>query len=255
MTRDASIPTWDPNHYDAHGRFISQYGIELLDWLKPQHGEHILDFGCGDGYITAEIAALGAQVVGIDHDPNMVEAAKARGLDIHLLEGVDLLFENEFDAIFSNSVLQWVKHPKPVVDGLRRALKPSGRLVADAAGLGNLAAVQVALQAVGDELGGDPALALPFYAPTADELGSLLKNSSFEIERLETSPRYTQLPSELWNWIGSIFHPFFSQFDEATNEHARKRVLALLKPVLCDQSGTWYIDHVRIRVMARAASQ
>lgn len=59
MTRDASLPNWDPIHYDAHGRFISQYGIELLTWLSPEKGERILDLGCGDGYITREIVCAG----------------------------------------------------------------------------------------------------------------------------------------------------------------------------------------------------
>ena len=107
MTRTASTPTWDPEHYDAHGRFISQYGLELLDWLKPRPGERILDFGCGDGFITARIADAGAHVVGVDHDPNMVSACRERGLDVLLLDGNALSFEDEFDAVYSNSVLQF----------------------------------------------------------------------------------------------------------------------------------------------------
>lgn len=251
MTHDAGIPAWDPAHYGAHGRFISEYGIELVEWLSPQAGERILDFGCGDGYVTHEIARSGAEVVGADHDARMVEATRARGLDARLVDGADITFDAEFDAVFSNSVLQWIRQPEPVIGGLTRALRPGGRLVADVAGLGNLAAVLVAMRAVSDELGGDPALAFPFYAPTAGEFGALLETTGLRIERLETSPRYTALPSELWNWIGSIFAPFFSQFDEATNEHAKERVLALVEPVLRDAAGQWHIDHVRIRVIAR----
>ncbi len=209
MTRDASLPNWDPIHYDAHGRFISQYGIELLTWLSPEKGERILDLGCGDGYITREIVRAGADVVGVDHAPSMVEAARERGLDAYLVEGSALPFRNELDAVFSNSVLQWVRQPEPVIDSIMRALKPGGRFVADVAGLGNLAAVLVAMRAVSDELGGDPLIAFPFYAPTAEEFGTSLQTAGFLIERLETSPRYTRLPSELWNWIGSIFQPFF----------------------------------------------
>ncbi|MEM8648794.1 MAG: SAM-dependent methyltransferase, partial [Pseudomonadota bacterium] len=126
-----------------------------------------------------------------------------------------------------------------------------GRFVVDVAGLGNLAAILVAMRAVGDELGGDPDLAFPFYAPTEDEFTQLLAANGFEIERSDTSPRYTALPSDLWNWIGSIFQPFFSQFDEVTNQKVRARVLELLEPVLRDVSGQWHIDHVRVRVIAR----
>ena len=121
----------------------------------------------------------------------------------------------------------------------------------DVAGLGNLAAVLVAMRAASDELGGDPKLAFPFYAPTEAEFCSLLQKEGFEIIQSETSPRYTALPSELWNWIGSIFAPFFTQFDEETNARARSRVLQLVEPVLRDASGQWHIDHVRVRVEAK----
>ncbi len=253
MTHDAASPAWDPEHYDAHGRFISRYGLELLDWLAARPGERILDFGCGDGFITQEIAKTGANVVGVDLDPNMVDATRSRGLEAQLIDGAALSFDAEFDAVYSNSVLQWIKQPEPALEAIARALKPGGRFVVDVAGLGNLAAILVAMRAVGDELGGDPDLAFPFYAPTTPEFTALLRAKSFEIKRSETSPRYTALPSDLWNWIGSIFHPFFSQFDETVNETARKRVLELLEPVLRDASGQWHIDHVRVRVEARRA--
>lgn len=251
MPQDAASPTWDPEHYDAHGRFISRYGLELLDWLEARPGEKILDFGCGDGFLTQEIAKSGAQVLGIDLDPRMVEAARGRGLEAQLSDGTALAFEGAFDAVFSNSVLQWIRPPEPAVGAIARALKPDGRLVVDVAGLGNLAAILVAMRAVSDELGGDPDLAFPFYAPTVLEFSGLLEGSGFEIVRSQTSPRFTALPSELWNWIGSIFRPFFTQFDEPTNQRARTRVLELLAPVLRDASGAWHIDHVRVRVIAR----
>ncbi|MEM1197720.1 MAG: methyltransferase domain-containing protein [Pseudomonadota bacterium] len=251
MPQDAAAPTWDPSHYDAHGRFISRYGLELLDWLAAQPGEQILDFGCGDGFLTQEIANTGADVLGVDLDPRMVEGTRARGLKAEHVDGTALRFEERFDAVFSNSVLQWIKQPDPALQSIHRALKPGGRFVVDVAGLGNLAAILVAMRAVGDELGGDPDLAFPFYAPTEDEFTRLLTANGFEIERSDTSPRYTALPSDLWNWIGSIFQPFFSQFDEVTNQKVRARVLELLEPVLRDVSGQWHIDHVRVRVIAR----
>ena len=251
MPQDAAAPTWDPSHYDAHGRFISRYGLELLEWLAAQPGEQILDFGCGDGFLTREIANTGADVLGVDLDPRMVEGTRARGLKAEHVDGTALEFEEQFDAVFSNSVLQWIRQPDPALHSIHRALKPGGRFVVDVAGLGNLAAILVAMRAVGDELGGDPDLAFPFYAPTEDEFIQLLTATGFEIERSDTSPRYTALPSDLWNWIGSIFQPFFTQFDDVTNQKVRARVLELLEPVLRDASGQWHIDHVRVRVIAR----
>ncbi|MEM7424688.1 MAG: methyltransferase domain-containing protein [Pseudomonadota bacterium] len=254
MPADRSSPDWDPDHYNAHGRFISIYGVELLEWLQARPGERILDLGCGDGFLTEKIAAAGARVIGVDHDPRMTAATRSRGLDAQQTDGSELTFDREFDAVFSNSVLQWIRQPRPVIQGVASSLKPGGRFVVDIAGLGNLAAILVAMRAVSDELDGDPDLAFPFYAPTEREFCELLEEEGFAVERSETSPRYTALPSELWNWIGSIFSPFFSQFDTDGNEKARERVLELLGPVLCDTSGRWHIDHVRVRVLARRRS-
>ncbi len=251
MSRDRSSPDWDPEHYDEHGRFISHYGLELLGWLKAKPGEHILDLGCGDGFLTDRIATAGADVAGVDHDLRMVEATRRRGLEAHQTDGGTLPFEREFDAVFSNSVLQWIKDPRPVVRAVAQVLKSDGRFVVDVAGLGNLAAILVAMRAVSDELGGDRALAFPFYAPTEAEFCALLEDEGFKIDRRETSPRFTALPSELWNRISAIFAPFFTQFDDATNAKAKARVLELLAPVLCDASRQWHIDHVRVRVAAR----
>lgn len=251
MSQIETSPSWDPEHYAAHGRFISTYGLELIEWLNPQPGQRILDLGCGDGFLTERIAAAGADILGADHDPRMVEGTRKRGLEAIQVDGTGLPFDSEFDAVFSNSVLQWIPEPQPVVSAIAKALKPEGRFVVDVAGLGNLAAVLVAMSAVSDEFNGNPDLAFPFYAPTEDEFCALLQQEGFEILRRETSPRFTMLPSELWNWIGSIFAPFFTQFDDETNERTKARVLKLVDPVLRDGAGQWHIDHVRVRVEAK----
>src|SRR5690606_272790 len=61
-------------------------GAGLLALLAPKPGERILDLGCGDGALTARIAAAGADVVGVDCCPDMVAAARARGLDVVLAD-------------------------------------------------------------------------------------------------------------------------------------------------------------------------
>jgi ubiquinone/menaquinone biosynthesis C-methylase UbiE len=40
---------WDSKLYDKQHHFVSDYGADLLQWLAPKNGEHILDVGCGTG--------------------------------------------------------------------------------------------------------------------------------------------------------------------------------------------------------------
>src|SRR5205085_2330265 len=98
---------WDADRYARTARYVSDLGAPLIDLLAPKPGERILDLGCGEGALTEKIAAAGAQVVGVDGSPNMVEAARARRLDARVMDGQALTFEHEFDAVFSNAALHW----------------------------------------------------------------------------------------------------------------------------------------------------
>jgi trans-aconitate methyltransferase len=71
---------WDPQRYQQDAGYVPALGREVLEWLAPQAGQRILDLGCGDGTLTAELQATGAQVVGVDASPAQVAAACARGL-------------------------------------------------------------------------------------------------------------------------------------------------------------------------------
>jgi SAM-dependent methyltransferase len=78
----------------------------------------------------------------------MVAAARARGIDARVVRGQNLTFDTGFDAVFSNAALHWMRPPKAVLAGVRRALKPRGRFVGEMGGHNNTAAIVVALSAV-----------------------------------------------------------------------------------------------------------
>src|SRR5271156_1958064 len=96
---------WDAAQYARQGRFVADLAGGVFDLLAPRAGERILDLGCGDGGLTAKIAATGATVVGVDNSPSMVEAARALELDARVANGESLSFTAEFDAVFSNAAL------------------------------------------------------------------------------------------------------------------------------------------------------
>ncbi|MHC5825911.1 MAG: class I SAM-dependent methyltransferase, partial [Nostoc sp.] len=73
-----SIPNnnWDTSLYEDKHAFVWQYGGDLLKFLNPKPGESILDLGCGTGQLTEKIAQAGAEVMGVDHAPTMIEKAR-----------------------------------------------------------------------------------------------------------------------------------------------------------------------------------
>src|ERR1700712_351747 len=93
--------TWNPTNYATHGRFVANLATAVVALLNPQPNEQILDIGCGDGAPTEQLAATGAILTGVDAAATMVEAARARGLNIEHFPAESLPYEDKFDAAFS----------------------------------------------------------------------------------------------------------------------------------------------------------
>ncbi len=245
--------TWSATGYDRNARFVSDLGAQILSWLAPKSGERILDLGCGDGALTARIAASGADVVGVDISEALLAAARARGLDVRTGDAMALPFDAEFDAVFSNAVLHWVRAPAVAAAGMRRALKPGGRLVAEFGGHGNVAAIVTALRAAAEKFGGRGDLTAPWFYPTEAEYRAILEQAGFEVRRIELVARPTPLPTGIEGWLQTFRQPFFDQFGPERRAEVLAWVVALLKPALCDTGGQWTADYVRLRVDAVAA--
>jgi SAM-dependent methyltransferase len=241
--------TWSAASYDEHARFVSDLAGGVVDWLQPSSGERILDLGCGDGVLTAELAARGVHMVGVDASENFVSACQARGLDVRLMNGEALTFANEFDAVFSNAALHWMTNPERVVEGVARALKAQGRFVAEFGGHGNVAAITTALHAMAVRHGKDARLAHPWYFPSVEIYRALLERHGFKVKRIALIPRPTPLKTGMASWLKLFNTPFFAQFGEGFDA-AVAEAEELLRFALCDAEGNWTADYVRLRVEA-----
>jgi len=244
---------WKADRYAQHAHFVPALGAPVLELLKPQLGERILDLGCGDGVLTEKIAAAGAIVVGVDAAADMIAAARKRGLDARVMEGGNLQFSEEFDGVFSNAALHWMKQDRDaVIAGVYRALKPGGRFVAEMGGHGCVAAITVALVAVLERQGiKDGAATIPWYFPTVDDYRARLESARFEVDYIELIPRPTPLPTNLAGWLELFAQPLLNRLPEDQRQQAVDEVVEMLRPVLCDEQGRWTGDYIRLRFAAR----
>jgi trans-aconitate methyltransferase len=242
---------WEAQRYARNARFVADLGQPVVELLAPQPGERILDLGCGDGALTRKLVELGCSVVGVDAGPDMIRAARELGLDAHVVDGHELAFEREFDAVFSNAALHWMKRdPQEVIAGVARALRPGGRFVGEMGGHGNVAAIVTALLAVLERRGIDGRPAHPWYFPTPAAYRARLERQGFTVETIELIPRPTPLPTGMAGWSETFAEPLFKLLPEAERTAARDEMVELLATSLCDETGAWTADYVRLRFRA-----
>lgn len=244
---------WNPKSYAENARYVSDLGMPVVDLLSPKSGERILDLGCGDGTLMKELLQFGCEVVGVDSSPEFIEAAKSRGLTVHLMDGHTLSFDCEFDAVFSNAALHWMKTPEKVLAGVWTALKPEGRFVGEFGGYGNVASIVEAIES---------AIVLrklkvenPWYFPKLEEYQALLQSKGFVVKSITSTPRPTFLPGDVSGWLRTFAQPYISVISQAEREEFITEVTNELREKLADENGNWIADYVRIRFFATKSNQ
>jgi trans-aconitate methyltransferase len=244
---------WDPALYAANAAFVPALGNVVLKWLGARAGERVLDLGCGDGSLTARIVESGAVVDGVDADAAMVAAARGRGLSATVCDARALTAEAEYDAVFSNATLHWIRPPETVIAGVARALKRGGRFVGEFGGHGNIAAIRAGLSAtlVAHGLAEIGKTEWQYY-PAADDYAALLEDGGFRVERCEIVARPTPLPGSLGDWLRTFRGGFLDAagVSAGAQETVIAETEARLRPILCDDRGRWTADYVRLRFSA-----
>ncbi len=250
QSHSAQAQPWDPERYARSARFVSDLGMPVVALLDPRPGERILDLGCGDGALTEKLVAVGCEVVGVDGSPEQVAAARTRGLDAHVVDGRQLSYRNEFDAVFSNAALHWMKHTDGVIAGVWRALKFGGRFVAECGGAGNVEKIAAAVYHVLRARGIDPESINPWYFPTPATYTRQLEARGLQVQSIELIPRPTPLPGDIGDWLEMFTATFLNAVPEADRTASIDQVRDILRPDLCDADGKWTADYVRLRFAA-----
>ena len=238
---------WNVELYEQKHSYVWQYGSKLLEMLDPKPGEHILDLGCGTGELTAEIAATGARVVGLDVAESAIATCRQKYPQIEFVvaDGANFCLES-FDAVFSNAALHWIHPPAAAVNCIYRALKPGGRLVAEFGGKGNVAQI---IKAITDVL--PSADKNRWYFPSIGEYSTLLEQQGFTVNFAALFSRPTKLAGEngLANWLEMFAREDFQERSASSKAATVAQIESQLRSSLYRQ-GNWWADYYRIQIVA-----
>ncbi|MDF3070502.1 MAG: tam, partial [Polyangiaceae bacterium] len=244
---------WNPAHYDRAGAFVPRLGADLVTLLAPRAGERVLDLGCGSGELTQALADAGAALVGVDASGEMIAQARVKHPDLELavVDGQELRYDAEFDAVFSNAALHWMPRADAVAAGVFRALRSKGRFVAEFGGARNVQTVRDALGAELTERGVRELRAPDWYFPTVGQYARVLEDAGLFVESACWFERPTRLEGErgLADWLELFCLPLLRALGterDAVVAGTERRCRDALY-----QGGAWWLDYARLRVAAR----
>ena len=126
---------WNAREYYQRSALQKWLAAKSLSGLDLGGSERVLDIGCGDGKITAEIAELlpSGSVVGVDPSHAMIDFAGEHFLADHanlsfaLGDATRLAYRDAFDLVVSFNALHWVPDQTAALRCIREAMRPSGR--------------------------------------------------------------------------------------------------------------------------------
>jgi trans-aconitate methyltransferase len=257
---------WNARDYEKHSVVQQQWAKELIVKLNLQGSEDILDLGCGDGKITAQIAGMvhGGSVVGVDNSLSMIELASEKypahqysNLSFMVMDAVELTFVEQFDVVFSNAALHWVQNHRPVLNGIYRSLNPGGKILLQMGGKGNAGDIISALTRLQSKKEWRPYFndfEFPYGFWGKEAYTQLLKDAGFAVHRVELIPKdmVHEGQSGLEGWIRTTWLPYIQQVpEEKRDEFIRALSSEYIHQVPLDSDGKVHVAMVRLEVEAK----
>lgn len=256
---------WNAKDYANHSSTQQTWARELIAKLKLNGHESVLDIGCGDGKITAEIAAhvLRGTVVGVDSSKEMIELSKASftqdkypNLSFQVADARQLAFQEQFDIVFSNAALHWIKNHRPVIAGVQKGLKPGGRALLQMGGKGNAESILSILEEMMSEKEWSGCFSgftfsYGFYEP--EEYTAWISDAGLNPVRIELIPKIMSYYRRdgLIGWVRTTWLPYLERVpDQKREEFITQLIDKYIDKYPPDNEGKIHVNMMRLEVEA-----
>ncbi|WP_306535663.1 class I SAM-dependent methyltransferase [Geobacter sp.] len=252
---------FDGKKYEKASAHQKEWGSTIIAELCLTGNERVLDLGCGDGVLTSQIADLlpCGEVVGIDASQGMIDVAcekKRRNLNFLLKDIEDMDFVEEFDLIFSNAALHWIKDHEKLLRNVKRALREGGKIRFNFAGDGNCSHFfRVVRESMKKSTFQEyfQNFEWPWYMPSVMEYTSTVGRIGLKNIRVrgENADRYFPDTQAMVNWVDQpSLVPFLAMIADADKEEFRDIVISRMIEETMQEDGRCFEIFRRIDVIA-----
>ena len=253
---------FDGEKYKQASRHQKEWGNNLISQLHLSGAETVLDLGCGDGVLSEQIAQLvpKGKVIGIDASYGMLQTAKkikCDNLSFIQMDINNMEFSNEFDIIFSNAALHWIKDHKRLLDNAYQALKFQGILLWDFGGSGNCANfIDVIQEKIRNSKFTEyfRTFEWPWFMPSKsqyEELVSSIGFSDFTITEVNRD-RYFSNAEEMIKWIDQpCIVPFLKCIPDNKKTSFRDEIISEMMRKTRQPNGTYFETFRRLKIYAQ----
>ena len=255
---------WNAEDYAVNSLAQQNWAQELIAKMALSGNEALLDIGCGDGKISAEIAKklVRGRVTGIDASPQMINLATrltedVPNLDFICMDAKNITLTHTFDIAYSNAALHWVDDHLAMLQGVYACLGTNGRLCFQMGGKGNAAEIiasadEIIARPEWSDYFTDFSFPYKFY----DDLSycNLLVHSGFEptnVQLIDKLMRHQSVTS-LEGWIRTTWMPYTQRVPSNKRDHFIHLVASnYLEKYPPDASGAIQVAMVRLEVHAK----
>ena len=254
---------FDGEKYKQASSQQKAWGKTLISELQLTGYERILDLGCGNGVLTASMAALvpHGSVLGIDASESMIKTAQADHGAANLrfeLQNIDAIdFEPQFDVVFSNATLHWVKDHRKLLANVFNSLSDRGVARFQFAGDGNCSNLIAVLREVMSQegyAGYFERFEWPWYMPVVEQYRALIEDVAFTEKKVwsQNGDKYFESVEAMARWIDQpSLVPFLGHVDAKDRRRFRDAVVGRMIDRTLQEDGTCFETFRRINVLVR----
>lgn len=226
---------WNPDVYLA---FADQRGrpyFDLLARVRADSPRRVVDLGCGPGNLTASLTQRwpGAVIEAWDSSPEMVGAARERGLDAHVGDVRDWMPQPDTDVLVSNATLQWVPEHLRLLVRWAFELAPGSWIAMQVPGNFDAPSHRAVRSLAASERWAEPLRDFPFRDGQVDDAvgyAGLLTDAGCAVDAWETTYVH-ELTGEnpVLDWIsGTALRPVRSRLADSEWTQFRSELIPLL---------------------------